>query len=181
MMFTDAIIKYWLGPEFLNAVPVMRIIFLSIPVFFLFVAIGNVLEASRVKPINLINSSVSLGIFLTISGILLFLVKLFSPIISLSIAFTSGMICLGVLSYISIRKIYPEKLDKALSYLWIAIGINILLGGIAVLTKSLLSSRFYYLVIFEILISVIYLLILWLLKTDWLRKIPEKVLLKENY
>jgi len=91
------------------------------------------------------------------------------------------MICLGVLSYISIRKIYPEKLDKALSYLWIAIGINILLGGIAVLTKSLLSSRFYYLVIFEILISVIYLLILWLLKTDWLRKIPEKVLLKENY
>ena len=178
IIFTDVIIKYWLGPEFINAIPIMRIIFGSI-IFYLFCgAVGSILEASKVKPINLINSFISLGVFLITSGILLFLVKLFPPIISLSITFTSGMICLGILSYVSIRKIYFEKLNKDLNYLWVAVGINTLLGGIALLTKSLVASRFYYLVIFEILISVIYLSILWLLKTDWLRKIPEKVLLK---
>ena len=178
MIFTDVIIKYWLGAEFIDAIPIMRIIFGSI-IFYLFCgAVGSILEASKVKPINLINSCISLGVFLIISGILLFLIKLFPPIISLSVAFTSGLICLGILTYISIRKIYFEKLNKDLNYLWIAIGINTLLGGIALLTKSLVASRFYYLVIFDILISVIYLSILWLLKTDWLRKIPEKVLLK---
>ena len=180
IIFTDVIIKYWLGPEFINAIPIMRIIFGSI-IFYLFCgAVGSILEASKVKPINLINSCISLGVFLIISGILLFLIKLFPPIISLSVAFTSGLICLGILTYISIRKIYFEKLNKDLNYLWIAIGINTLLGGIALLTKSLVASRFYYLVIFEILIGVIYLLILWLLKTDWLRKIPEKILLSKN-
>lgn len=178
IIFTDVIIKYWLGPEFINAIPIMRIIFGSI-IFYLFCgAVGSILEASKVKPINLINSFISLGVFLITSGILLFLVKLFPPIISLSITFTSGMICLGILSYVSIRKIYFEKLNKDLNYLWTAISINIFLGSIAILTKSFIVSRFYYLIIFEILLGSIYLLILWVLKTDWLRKIPEKILLK---
>jgi len=177
IVFTDAIIKYWLGSEFIDAIPVMRIIFLSI-LFFLFCGtVGNILEASKVKPINLINFCISLGLFLFMSGILLFLVKVFSPIISLSIAFTSGIVCVGILTYISIRKIYPEKINKDLNYLWISIGVNVLLGGIALIVKSLVISKFYYLVIFEILIGVIYLSILWILKVDWLRKIPEKILL----
>ena len=178
IIFTDAIIKYWLGPDFIGAIPVMRIIFCSI-VFFLFCgAVGSVLEASKVKPINLINLCISLGIFLIIAGILLFLVKFFSPIISLSIGFTSGLTCLGILTYFSIRKIYPEKLRKDLNYLWIAIGINISLGGVAMLAKPFIVSRFYYLAIFEILIGVVYLSILWLLKIEWLKKIPQKILLK---
>jgi O-antigen/teichoic acid export membrane protein len=178
IIFSDAIVKYWLGPEFTDAIPIMRIIFVSI-VFSLFNgAVGNVLEASKVKPINLINLCISLGLFLSMSGILLFLVKIFSPIISLSIGFTSGIVCVGILSYISIRKIYSEKLNKDLNYLWTAVWINVLLGGLSLLIKSLVISKFYHLVIFEIMIGVIYLSILWLLKTDWLRKIPEKVLLK---
>jgi len=44
------------------------------------------------------------------------------------------------------------------------------------LAKSFIVSRFYYLVIFGILMGVIYLSILWLLKIEWIRQIPEKVL-----
>jgi len=178
VIFTDAIIKYWLGPEFIDAIPVMRILFCSIIFYFFCGAVGSVLEASKVKPINLINICISLGVFLLISGILLFLVKIFPPIISLSVAFTSGLICLGILTYISIRKIYFEKLKKDLNYLWPALGINALLGAIALLSKPLVISRFYYLIVFEILLGFIYLSVLWLSKTDWLRKISEKILLK---
>jgi len=49
------------------------------------------------------------------------------------------------------------------------------------LMKPFIVSRFYYLIIFEVLIGLIYLLILWLLKMDWLRKIPEKILLNTDF
>jgi len=176
IIFTDVIIKYWLGPNFSDAVPVMQIVFCSIIFYAFYVSMRNILDATKVRPINTINLSISLAVFLIIASVLLFLLKFFSPIISLSIASSSAMVCLGVLTYISVRKIYPEKLSKDLNYLWIAIIINFLLGGIAILVKPFIVSRFYYLVIFEILIGVIYLSILWLLKTEWIREIPKRIL-----
>jgi len=179
IIFADVIIKYWLGLEFIDAVPIMRIIFLSIFFYTFYMAIRSVLDASKVKPINTINVFISLGVFLTIGGILLFLVKFLSPIISLSIAFTSGLICLGVLTYTSIRKIYPEKFKEDFKYLWTGLAFNILLGGIAVIFKSFIISKFYYLISFEIFIGIIYLLILWLLKMEWIKQIPKIVF--KNY
>jgi len=121
----------------------------------------------------------SFFLFLILSGLMLFVYKIFSPAVSLSIAFSCGMILLGLLMYVAVRKIYPDKLSKDLNYLLVAIGINALLGCMAISIKAFIISRFYYLIIFEILIGLSYLLILWLLKTDWLRKIPEKILLKK--
>jgi len=135
----------------------------------------NVLDAIKVKPVNTINISISLSAFLLISGMLLFIFKFFSPVISLSIAFCSGLISLGILTYISLRKLYPENLKKDLKCFWIAAIINLLLAGIAMSTKSFITSKFSYLIIFEIFLGVVYLLILWLLKTDWLRQIPETI------
>ncbi len=175
LIFTDSIVKYWLGSKFFAAIPVMRIVLISTIFYAFYVAMRSVLDAIKVKPINSINLSVSLTMFLSIAGILLFPFKLFSPIISLSIAFTCGLICLGTLTYFSIRRIYPETLKKDLNYLGIAIGINLLLGGIAVLAKPFIISRIYYLIMFEIFLCFIYLSILWLLKMEWIRQIPKIV------
>jgi len=175
IIFSDIIIKYWLGPEFVDAVLIMRITFSSIIFYLFFVTIGNILEAIKVKPINLINLCISFGVFLIVSVVLLFLVKLFSPVIGLSVAFSSGLICLGILTYVSIRKIYPDKLSKDLNYLLVAIGINTLLGGVTLLIKLFISSKLFYLIIFEILISLIYLSILWCLKINWLKQIPKLI------
>ena len=85
------------------------------------------------------------------------------------------MMFLGISTYLLIRKIYPGDLNKDLHYLLVAIGINVLLGGVAILTKSFLISNVYYLILFEVLTGAIYLLILWLLKTEWIRQVPEKI------
>jgi O-antigen/teichoic acid export membrane protein len=175
IIFTDVIVEYWLGPEFSGVISTMRIVFLAISFCVLFVAMRNILDAAKTKPINTINLFISLGVFLIIGGILLFLIKFFSPIISLSIALTSAISCLGILTYNSIRKIYPEKLKKDLNYLWIAILINVLLGGIAIFAKSFVASRLYYLVLFEVLAGTIYLSILWFLRMEWLREIPKRI------
>jgi len=179
IIFADAIIKYWLGPDFLNAVPITRIIFLSIFFYVFYVAIRSVLDAVKVKPLNTINLFISLGVFLATGAILLLLVKFISPIISLSIAFTSGFVCLGFLSYFSIRKIYPENIKKDIYLLGIALIINALLGGLAIFLKSFIVLKFYYLIFFLVVIGLIYFLILWLLKMEWIRQIPEIIGLKD--
>lgn len=172
MIFADAIIKYWLGSDFLNAVPTARIIFLSIFFYIFYVAIRSILDAAKVNPLNTINLFISLGLFLVTSTILL-LTNIFSPIISLSIAFTSAFICLGVLSYSSVRKIYPENIKKDINPLWISLIINALFGGLAILLKPFIVLKFYYLILFIIITGLIYFLILWLLKTEWIRQIPK--------
>jgi len=175
IIFTEAIIKYWLGSEFLGAIPVLQIISLSIIFYIFFVAMRDVIDAAKFKPINTINLFMSLGVFLFVAGILLFFVKILSFILSLAIASTLGMVSLGILTYISIRKIYPENPLKDLKYLFIAILVNILLGVVAISLKPLIISEFYYLILFEGILGIFYLSILWLLKMEWIRQIPKKV------
>jgi O-antigen/teichoic acid export membrane protein len=177
LIFSDIIIKFWLGADFIDAVVVMRIMLCSVTFFIFCGTMGNVLEASKARPINMINISVSSGFFLVIACLLLLFIRAFPPIINLSIAFSSSLVCLGVLTYISIRGLYPGNLNKDLNSFLIAIGINVLLGCAALLAKSWLAQEFYYLVIFEILIGVVYLLILWLLKTNWITNIQERLCL----
>ena len=175
IIFADVVIKYWLGSEFLNAVPIMRIIFSSIFFYVFYVAVRSVLDAAKIKPLNTINLFISFSVFLFVAGILLF-VKILSPIISLSLASTLGMASLGILTYLSIRKIYPENPLKDLKYLFIAILINIPFVVIAVSMKSLVISKFYWLILFEGILGIFYLVALWLLKMEWIKQIPEKVL-----
>jgi O-antigen/teichoic acid export membrane protein len=176
IILADIIVKYWLGPEFVDVIAIMRIASCSIFCYVFFRTVGSILDASKVKPINSINLFISLGIFLVISGMLLLVVRVFSPIISLSIAFASGLISLGILTHISIRKLHPQGLRQDLRCCIIAIGANIIIGGITVLVKPFIVSPPYRLVIFEILIIAIYLLILFLLKVDWLEKATETIL-----
>ena len=179
LIFTDVVIEYWLGQEFISALPIMRIVFFSLVFYAFFSVMANILDAIKIKPLNTINIFISLGAFLLMTGIL-FLFNFSSPIISLSIAFAIGMICLGTLTYFSIRKIYPENPLKDINHLLVAVGINILLGGVAIFVKNFIISRFYYLILFEVLLFLIYLLILWLLKIDWIRKLPQKIMFNTN-
>jgi len=180
LIFTDVIVTYWLGAEFSPAIPVMRIIFISIVFYAFYVAMRSILDAAKVKPVNAINLFICFGVFVTLAAILLFLVKAFSPIVGLSVAFTVAMVCLGILSYASVRSIYPESIIEDWNCLWIAILVNILLGGMAIFAKSFLISTFHYLIFFEVLVGLVYLSILWSLKMDWLRQIARLIRIESS-
>jgi O-antigen/teichoic acid export membrane protein len=174
IIFADSIIKFWLGSDFLNAVPIMRIVFISLAFHPFYVGMRSVLDAIEIKPLNTINLLSSLFVFLFIAGVLL-LFNFFPTIISLSIALSSGLFCLGILTYISIRKIYPANVKKDLEYLLIAILINVLLGGAGILLKPSIESKFYWLVSFFSIIGALYLSILWMIKIDWVREFPRRI------
>ena len=167
IIFSDFIIKYWLGPEFLPAVPIMRIIFCSIVFYTFYVSMRSILDATEIKPLNTINLFISLIIFTVVSFILLFLFIFFNPIISLAISFTFSLACLGILTYISIRKIYHGNILKDFKYVYIAVFVNILLGIITVLVKNSIVLDIFSLILFECILGIFYLLILWMLKMEW--------------
>jgi O-antigen/teichoic acid export membrane protein len=175
MIFIDVIVNHWLGYEFITAIPVLRIVFVSIIFYVFYVAMRSILDASKKRPLNTINIVVSLGIFLLIAAILLYISNIFDSIISLSIAFSAGLICLGILTYISIRKIYPEKLTKDFNYLWTAVVLNTTLAGLAIFVKPLLVQNLYYLVGFLALLGIIYMISLWLLEMEWIKQISKQM------
>lgn len=174
IIFADIIIKYWLGSDFADTVTITRIIFLSGTFYIIYLATRSILDASKTKPFNAINIVISLIVFIVLATTLL-LFQLFAPIISLAIAIMLSLSCLGILTYITIRKIYIDKEKKDFFYLKTAIIINIFIGIITIYLKPFILNL-YYLIPFIILISVTYLLILWLLKMEWIRKLKGEIL-----
>lgn len=175
VIFADVIINYWLGPGFSSAVIVARIVFLSMISSFVCGCIGNVLEASKVKPINLFNLLASFFLFLILSGLMLFVYKIFSPAVSLSIAFSCGMTLLGVLTYAAVRKIYPDDNKKDGGYFISAVAINAVIALAAIFAKPALAASLFFFAGFEIAAGLLYLVTLWAVKIDWIRKVPKNV------
>ncbi len=175
MIFADVIIDYWLGPEFVDVVPIMLIASCSIFCYTFFRTVESTLDATRAKPINAINLCISFLAFLAIAGLLLFIITMFSPIISLTIAFTIGLIILGVLTHISIRKLYPDVSRQDIKYFLTALIVNAVIVAITLIIKPFIVMRAYRVITFEILILVLYLSILFLLKMNWIEKFTKKV------
>lgn len=175
VIFADVIINYWLGPGFSSAVIIARIVFLSMVSYFVCGCIGNILEASKVKPINLFNLLASFFVFSILSGLMLFVYKIFSPAVSLSIAFSCGMILLGALTYAAVRKIYPDDNKKDGGYFISAVAINAVIALATIFAKPVLAASLFFFAGFEIVAGLLYLAALWAVKIDWIRKVPKNV------
>jgi len=153
----------------------MRIASCSIFCYTFFRTVGSTLDAAKAKPINSINLCISFSVFLVLSGILLFVVRMFSPVISLTIAFTIGLIVLGAITHVSIRKLYPDAFRQDIKYFLTALIVNAIIVGITIIIKPFIVLRAYRVITFEILIIVVYLSTLFLLKMNWIEKFTKKV------
>lgn len=180
-IFADSIVEFWLGSDFVDAALIMRIVLCSIPFFLFCGTIGPILEAAQVRPVNLINLSVSFLLSLAVAVVFLFFVTPVSPVVVISAAFTLGLICFGLLSYIAIREIYPDDYSGDWCSLRGAVVINAAFALISVAIKPIIAVDAFRLLFFESLLVSVFLIILWLIKTTWIRKIPEKVMVNEGW
>jgi len=139
----------------------------------MFLALATVLDAVKTKPINTINSLISLSFFL-VAFVLLLLLKIFTPIISLSVSYSSALILLGCLTYFSIRKIYPNGVKKDLNHLLSALLFSAILGVFSLSMKNFIENKFLYFIIFGIIVVMIYFLLLWFFQKEWVKQIFTK-------
>ncbi len=169
IIFADIIIFYWLGEGFLTAVPSVRIMLTAVIFYAFYNSTVSILNASKAKPLDMINVSIALGAFLLVFG-LLDIVGLFSPIIELSIAFAFSVWVMGLRAYASLRSLYRWPARKDASSFLIALILNGLFAIIALCVKPVLPGALYGLATFELVAGVFYLFVLWAIGTGWIRQ-----------
>ena len=176
IIFCDVLIYNWLGSDFLEAIWLMRVIMLSIVFFSFFVSIRSVLDAVKVKPLNTINMVWSLLFFVVLDAIFFAISPNFPFIWGLAISFIVSIMLLGLLTFKTIRNLYPHGWDSEKKCFLDAFTINIVLAAAALFMKSVIGLDLFRFIFFELAIAVVYLFLLSLVGTEWIAFAIKKVL-----
>jgi O-antigen/teichoic acid export membrane protein len=172
-IFTDVFVKLWLGSDFLPMVPLIRIMLVSLVFYALYVSVRSILDAVDPKPLNTINLLISLFVFFSITGFLLLMKIGDSLAMHLSVAFTAGLIILGLLTYRSLREKFPINIKRDLNNFFLALLANIPFVAAAIILKFTVDISLYLLVMIEVIFGISYLIILRILKVEWLCRLSE--------
>lgn len=178
-LILDFLIFIWLGREYSEAVPIARIIILSMMPFFFYTMMRSIIDAVEKRAINAFNLYLSL--FVTVISSLI-LVKSGLGLSALAMGFDVGLISLGILTYFYMNRRYhvsllPDNFRPVLL-------INILMGLFIFLVKyEMMSNQFSYLnfaivVSVQLLCGILYLILLKKLGATWLKDIVERMTIK---
>lgn len=174
IVFADIIIFHWLGPEFFNAVPIIRLVAISLLFYVLYGAWRSILDAIKTKPINSINLFISLLIFVLFVVLFVIVWRPFPAIIGLAGASTASLLCLGTLTYISLRTMYRGYWKDFMSFV-VALAVSAFLFGIAIGARPLLWESLPLFIGFEAGLGILYLFILWVLRPEWLKLLIQLI------
>jgi O-antigen/teichoic acid export membrane protein len=171
LALADYLIASWMGTGFLPAVTVTRIVLASLPFYGFYCAARGVLDAVSTRPINSVNTVISLLVLL---GVLLAAVN-FRARLDFGLIDLFGFGCalavavLGLLSYAALRTIFPRDRGKDARH---AVWGLVLAGGLFVLSiavRPLVTSSLPLLAAYECLLFCLYVAALHLLRFEWPR------------
>jgi len=133
-IWSNEIVLVWLGSEYIDAVPVMKIIILSLGPYLGYVILRSIVDAIEVRAVNTLNLSISLAIAAVAS--IIFIYAGFG-IIGLAVGTTIGFAFLGILTSYYLIKRYKISLENFM-FPWV-LTANILFAGIVILIKHYLT------------------------------------------
>ena len=175
-LILDFLIYLWVGKEYTDAVPIARIIILSMIFFFYYTMMRNIIDAVETRPINAIN--MYLGLLVTILSTLIF-IKFGFGVFGLAIGLNLGLITLGVLTYLfMIRRYHINLLPDRFYPIMI---VNMLLGFCIYFIKyNMMSNQYGYrnfavTLAAQIMCGMIYIIILKKLDVTWIRDIEDRI------
>ncbi|KHD89995.1 MAG: hypothetical protein OM95_00250 [Bdellovibrio sp. ArHS] len=177
IIFSDLILKVWMGSDFADAAPVLILVFMSLNAYGFYVVVRNIIDAVSVKPFNSINSVLSL-LCLVIS---FYVIAHFWPgnlILKFAFAIMVSINVLGFLTYRTLKKITSYNSKEDLVHLRVAFFLNLVVLLVSYYLKQYIGDHLIAWVLYELLIGVLYLFILWKMKFEWIVLIVSNVLKK---
>jgi len=133
-IWSKEIVLVWLGSEYIDAVPVMKIIILSLGPYLGYVILRSIVDAIEVKAINTFNLSISLVIAAVTS--IIFIYTGFG-IIGLAIGTTTGFVILGIMTCFYLLKRYKISFDNFMLP-WVIL-LNTLFACSVILIKQFIA------------------------------------------
>jgi O-antigen/teichoic acid export membrane protein len=176
IIFSDLLIVFWLGKNFVEAVWIVRTSFFASFFYLFYVSMRSIIDAVKVRAVNTINLLVSFLLFVLSSSFVLLPGS--NALVVLNASFAGGIVCLAALTYFSLRKIYPCQLSQELRFFLPAFGVSCFLALVSFAVKPFVTN-IAYLAGYEILIGTFYLFILFYFKTGWVLEAFEATLNKK--
>lgn len=177
MVFVDYVLTIWMGSTFLPAAPIMAVTFSALIAFGFFAVTRNILDAVSTKALNSINAAISLGVLILAMVVIIILRPLGDVTLMFAVAFAFAFNLLGVLTYLSVRKIFTFKLQEDIRHLLWGVVLNAGAVGFALLVKDQVTTNIFLFVIFQAALLAIYVVVLRLLNFEWLKIIESKIFL----
>ena len=134
-IWSREIVLVWLGPEYIEAVPIMKIIILSLGPYLGYVILRSIVDAVEVRAINTLNLSLSLIFAAFIS--IIFIYAGFG-IIGLATGTTIGFVTLGIMTSGYLMKRYQISFENFMLR-WVIL-LNILFASFVFLIKQYIAS-----------------------------------------
>lgn len=169
VVFSDIIVRTWVGPSFLEGIRLVQIVILAVPFYLFFAGLQSIINAAAVKAYNTWNILVSVVIFLFVIA----LVKAITPRHYLLEGFAaSGVVGLAVLASCTLRTVRRLfQVDIKWAQILPGLGLAVILGLLSFYlhVRFLNQSSFLVLLIFEVLLVGLYFFLLWVFDSPWLR------------
>lgn len=176
-LWSEQIVLVWLGNQYTESVPIMKIFILAIIPYLTFTMLRQILNAIEKKPLNTINSLYALAIS-AISSLVLVWIGL--EALGLAIGSTIGIFVLGLLTVKYLWRLYKIKI-RDLKIIKI-ITVNIVLCVLTIVFKYFLTKLAYSTTIvltvicFEILMISTYFIILNRMKIRWITELKIRLI-----
>jgi len=134
-IWSKEIVLVWLSSEYIEAVPIMKILILSLGPYLGYVILRSIVDGVEVRAINTLNLSLSLVFAAVIS--IIFIYAGFG-IIGLAIGTTVGFVALGVMTSFYLMKRYHISFENFMLQ-WVIL-LNILFASSVLLIKKYIAS-----------------------------------------
>lgn len=173
---TELIVDIWLGEDFAPAVPLMRIIVLSILPYLAYVLFRSVIDAVEIKAVNTVNlfAAFSVGIATAVAA-----KQSGADVRGLAAAITTSMWLLGILTFRSVNKRFKFSLDKIMFGRTVALNIVLAIpvGAMLYIFRGRSSDYRIFVLVFclESLLGLGYLFFLRRWKAGWIKQIENRV------
>jgi O-antigen/teichoic acid export membrane protein len=175
-IWSNEIVLIWLGNEYLEAVPIIKIFLVSLCPYLGYIMLRSIIDAVEERAINTLNLFISFGITALISLVLGYTGF---GVLGLALGITIGLLSLGVSTTYFLVKRYRITFEN-MKLVWILI-INCIFAGIAIFTKQYITTYFdninllIAIFLIEFSLFTIYLWLLYKKDTQWVMELKKRV------
>lgn len=176
MVFAGYLVTVWMGNAFLPAAQMMAVVFSSLVAYGFFVVARNILDAVSPRALNSINASISLGVMIIAMAVIVTLWPANNVALMFGVSFAVAFNILGILTYISVRKIFGFKMKEDRRHLLWGLALNACAIGAAVFAKQYVTTSLFLFIFFEADLLAAYIIALRLLGFEWVKTLEAKFL-----
>lgn len=170
MVFSDVIVRVWVGPKFLGEIADIRLVVLAIPAYLFYAILRNAIDAATVKAYNTANVLAALGVDIALLAATVELLPKRWLLEGVAGSLLVALIVLGGLTARTFSRLYRLRIPWGRTIP--AVAAACALGGVSLLYRSLPGAPTSPVVVagLELGMGLAYLGLLWLLGSPWIRE-----------